>query len=184
MSEYYLISQLPSLDGISDSLPMPITEERFLELCDRFLGEKAKSKIKNLTLLPPLTLKKSGSTLIDAWNEGERNLRLALAKVRAEKMKKSFDVGNIFLSGELIKLANTVVEINSPLKAQIFLSNYRLEFLETLRPIDNFSEEFVYYYGLKLKLTLKMRAFDVNKGQSVYKNIYNSILNGESLEVK
>ena len=40
MAEYYLISQLPSLDGISENTPLPITEERFTELCNRFLGEK------------------------------------------------------------------------------------------------------------------------------------------------
>ncbi len=29
MAEYYLISQLPSLDGISENTPIPITEEQF-----------------------------------------------------------------------------------------------------------------------------------------------------------
>lgn len=40
MAEYYLISQLPSLDGIHDNAPLPITEERFTELCDRFLKKR------------------------------------------------------------------------------------------------------------------------------------------------
>ena len=37
MAEYYLIAQLPSLDGVGENMPVPITEERFLELCCRFL---------------------------------------------------------------------------------------------------------------------------------------------------
>ena len=41
MAEYYLISQLPSLDGLSENVPMPITEERFFELCERFLNKKS-----------------------------------------------------------------------------------------------------------------------------------------------
>ena len=49
MAEYYLISQLPSLDGIGENTPIPITEERFLELCSRLLGKKAQNKIKKLT---------------------------------------------------------------------------------------------------------------------------------------
>ena len=44
MAEYYFMSQLPSLDGIGEQVPLPITEERFLELCHRFLGKKAQRK--------------------------------------------------------------------------------------------------------------------------------------------
>ena len=90
MAEYYLISQLPSLDGISENAPLPISEERFTELCNRFLGKKAQEIMKNLTIVPPKSFETSGSALVDAWNESERNLRFALGKVRAEKMKKAF----------------------------------------------------------------------------------------------
>mgnify|MGYP005612931661 CR=1 FL=1 len=41
MAEFYLVSQLPSLEGLSDNSPLPITEERFMELCSRFLSKKA-----------------------------------------------------------------------------------------------------------------------------------------------
>ena len=182
MAEYYLISQLPSLDGIGENTPIPITEERFLELCSRLLGKKAQNKIKKLTLVPPLTPEKSGSTLIETWNEYERNLRLALGKARAEKIKKPFDMGNKALPIELIKAADAAVEMESPLEAENFLSHYRLEFLETLRPMDTFSEDFVFYYGLKLKLMLRTRQFDAKLGETTYRNIYNSILNGDRLE--
>lgn len=40
MSMYYLMAQLPSLDGIGENAPPPITEERFHELCHCFLGKK------------------------------------------------------------------------------------------------------------------------------------------------
>ena len=182
MSEYYLISQLPSLDGLNENTPLPITEERFYELCDRFLGKKAKSEINKLTLLPPRDYEKSASPFIEAWNNGERNLRLALAKIRADKMKKTFDTGNNPLPVELIKVAATATEAESPLEAEKLLNTYRLEFLETLRPIDSFSEEYVYYYGLKLKLIQHLRQFDSTAGETAYKNIYNSIINGDRLE--
>lgn len=182
MAEYYLISQLPSLDGIGENAPIPITEDRFLELCNRFLGKKAQTEIKKLTLVPPRIHEKSGSALIEAWNEGERNLRLALGKARAEKMKKPFEMGNRALPVELTKAASAAVEIENPLDAENFLSHYRLEFLETLRPMDTFSEDFVFYYGLKLKLMLRTRQFDEKLGEATYRNIYNSILNGDRLE--
>lgn len=182
MSEYYLISQIPSLDGIGENTPVPITEERFLELCGRFLGEKTLSELRNLTLVPAINAEKSKSALIEAWNEGERNLRIALAKVRAEKLNKAFDLQNKNISLELLKVANTAIEKENPLEAEIYLSNHRLSFLETLRPTDSFSEDYVFYYGLKLKLVLRMRQFDTQKGEKTYKDIYDSILNGDSLE--
>ena len=182
MSEYYLISQLPSLDGISENMPLPITEERFFELCNQVAGKRIQNELSKVTLLPSKTYEKSSSSLIENWNNGERNLRLALAKVRADKMKKSFDSGDNVLSSELLKLANTAIEIESPMEAEKILNSYRLEFLETLRPMDNFSADFVYYYGLKLKLISHIKQFDTNAGEIAYRNIYNSIMNGDRLE--
>ena len=48
MAEYYFISQLPSLEGIGESSPLPITEERFSELCERFLGKRAQEIMKKI----------------------------------------------------------------------------------------------------------------------------------------
>ena len=182
MAEYYLISQLPSLDGISEATPVPITEERFLDLCGRSLGEAAQKTLAKLTLSPSRDLEEMASPLLDAWMQGERDLRLALAKVRAEKLSKPFDMANKSLPAELLKVAATAVELESPMEAEKFLSDYRLGFLEFLRPTDPFCEDFVYYYGLKLKLLLRSRQFDTRLGEAEYRNIYNSIMNGDRLE--
>jgi len=182
MAEYYLIAQLPSLDGIGENTALPITEERFMELCGQLLGEKERRVLAGLTLLPPKNHERSGSALIEAWNEGERNLRFALGKARAEKMKKMFDTQNRSFSPELIKAANTATEMENPLEAEKLLLKYRLDFLETLRPTDSFSKEFVCYYGLKLKLLARIRQFDAALGEAAYRDIYGSILNGDRLE--
>ncbi|MEE0980530.1 MAG: DUF2764 family protein [Acutalibacteraceae bacterium] len=183
MAEYYLISQLPSLDGISESTPLPITQERFTELCQRFLGKKAQREFEKLTLAPSRNPEKSSSALIEEWNEGERKLRLALAKLRADKMNKQFDAGNQSFSPTLLQAARTAIESESPMEAEKLLNRYRLDFLETLRPMDSFSEEYVFYYGLKLKLIERIRKFDTESGESAYRNIYSSIMNGERSEV-
>ena len=179
MAEYYLMSQLPSLDGVGENAPLPITEKDFLEVCRRFLGKNELNELEKLTLLPPRNPVKSSSPLIEAWNEGERNLRLALAKLRADKMKKSFAVAEGYLSAELLQTARTAVEFESPMEAEKFLNDYRLKFLETLRPMDTFSRDSVFYYCLKLKLISRMRNFDNEGGKTAYKNIYNSVLNGD-----
>lgn len=182
MAEYYLISQLPSLDGINENTPLPITQERFTELCQRFLGKKAQKELEKLTLIPPKISEKSSSELIEKWNEGERSLRLALAKLRADKMDKHFDAETQSFSAGLLQASRTAVEIESPMEAEMFLNKYRLDFLETLRPMDSFSEEFVFYYGLKLKLIERIRKFDSASGEAAYRNIYDSIINGERAE--
>lgn len=182
MAEYYLISQLPSLDGVAENTPLPIDEERFSELCNSFLSKTAQKELSELTLLPSKTYKKSSSPLVETWYNCERNLRLALAVVRAEKMKKSFEAENHSFPTELVKVVNSAVEIENPLEAENFLNRYRMDFLESLRPMDNFSLDFVFYYALKLKLLLRARQFDTNAGEAAYRNIYNSILDGDRLE--
>ena len=183
MAEYYLISQLPSLDGISENTPIPVTEKQFLELCSRFLGKKALAELNKLTLVPSRNYEKSSSALIEKWNEFERKLRLALAKFRADKMNKHFDSETQSLPAELSQAARTAIEIESPMEAEKFLNRYRLEFLETLRPMDSFSEEFVFYYGLKLKLIERMRKFDTQSGETAYRKIYDSIMLEDKTEV-
>ncbi|MBQ6936720.1 MAG: DUF2764 family protein [Clostridia bacterium] len=183
MAEYYLISQLPSLDGLSENVPMPITEERFNELCERFLSKKSQEQLRKLTLMPPRDYEKSESSLVEAWNDGERKLRLTLAKVRADKMKKQFEMNENSVSPLLQQAVREAIEIENPMEAEKFLNKYRLEFLESLRPMDSFSEDFVFYYGLKLKLISRIKQFDQESGETAYKNIYSSIINGERLEV-
>ena len=183
MAEYYLISQLPSLDGISESTPLPITEERFADLCERFLGKTVQNELKNLTLIPSRDHEKSTFSLIDAWNEGEQNLRLALAKVRADKLKKPFGT-DVSVSGGLLQVARTAVDFESPMEAELFLNRYRLDFLESLRPTNPFAESYVFYYMLKLKLLSRIRQFSEESGRSAYRNIYHSIMDGDSLEAQ
>lgn len=183
MAEYYLISQLPSLDGISESTPISVTEKQFLELCSRFLGKKALAELNELTLVPSRNYKKSSSALVERWNEGERKLRFALAKLRADKMNKHFDVGLESFPAELLQAVRTAVEIESPMEAEKYLNQYRLDFLEALRPTDSFSEEYIFYYGLKLKLIERMRKFNSQSGEAAYRKIYDSIMSEDKTEV-
>ena len=176
MAEYYLISQLPSLDALGVNAPLPITEERFAELCRTFLKERAQAVLERITLTPPKISESTGSPLIDSWNESERNLRFALGKIRAEKLKKPFDTENRVIPAEYIKAAEAAAGLESPMDAERALCEFRIELLENLRPMDNFSEEFIFYYGLKLKLLGRIRQFDAVAGKTAYGNIYNSII--------
>ncbi len=183
MAEYYLVSQLPSLDGLGENTPLPITYERFEELCRRYLGKKALSELAKLTLIPPREAQRSASALVARWNEEERSLRFALAKLRAEKAGKPFDDGQKSYGATLLQAARAAMEAESPLKAEELLNRYRLSFLESIRPTDTFSEEYVFYYALKLKIIARIRNFDTESGVICYKKIYNSVLHTDRSEV-
>ncbi len=184
MNQYYLMSQLPSLDAVSDGMALPISWERFYELCSRFLSKKAMAALDALTLKPPRHPSPSGFSVIDSWNSSERLLRLALGAVRAERMKKSFDTEGEMIPIQLLQVSRIASESEDPLSAENFLNKHRLETLESLRPADAFSEESVFHYGLKLKLIERMRRFDTERGQAAYRNIYGSILNGDVQEAE
>lgn len=183
MAGYYLISQLPSLDGISDNMPLPITEERFSELCHQLLGKKTLDEMKRITLLPERESEDCGSDFINNWLDSERKLRLALAKVRAQRLNKSFDTGNTLIPLHYQKAAEAAMQSKDPLEAEKLLCSCRLELLEAQRPMDGFSVDYVFYYGIKLKLISRLRGFDTEAGEAAYKNIYNSVLMADSLEV-
>ena len=184
MNQYYLIAQLPSLEIASETTALPITEERFYELCRTNLGKKAWNALSGLTLVPGRQNKKSGYSFIDKWNEWEKNFRLALAAARAEKLKKPFEGETGACSGHLLQTVRQAVEMEDPLEAERYLTRARLDFLETLRPADAFSENMLFYYALKLKLILRIQQFDKVKGQNAYRKIYGSIMYGGDQEVK
>ncbi len=179
MDQYYLMAQLPSLDGLSETAPPPITEEDFLALCQQHAGKAAVKKLSALTISPKRDAKPTGDPFTDSWNALERQLRLALGVARAEKLHKSFDPGDTPLSSETLQAADAAVEIQSPLAAEHFLSRYRLAELEKLRPADPFSPNALLYYGLKLKLLWRLRHFDEAKGRAAYRRIYDATIQQE-----
>ena len=184
MNQYYLIAQLPSLEIASETTALPITEERFYELCKTNLGKKAWNALNGLTLVPKRQNQKTGYSFIDKWYQWERNFRLALAGARAEKMKKPFEGKTGEFPEELLRTVRQAVEMGDPLEAERYLTRIRLDFLETLRPADSFSETMLFYYALKLKLILRLQRFDKSRGQSAYREIYSAIMHGGDQEVK
>lgn len=173
--QYYLVSQLPAIENI-DSKQLPITEKYYKDLCSRFLDAKSLKIVENLSLEPPKKEEPTGSAFLDAWNDRERCLRMALAQVRALKMKKEFDVLPGGCTADILQAARTAVGMDSPLSAEEFLNKYRMEALKSLTPIDSFSVDAVFAYGIGLMLAARMKKFDVENGKVSYHKIYDEIL--------
>ncbi len=173
--QYYLVSQLPSVENL-DASRLPITENYYRDLCGRFLDAKSQKIVQNLSLEPPKDDKKTGSAFLDKWNDRERCLRFALAQVRALKMKKEAEMLPPGCTADIIQTARTAVGMDSPLAAEEFLNQYRMDTLNSLAPLDSFSVDAVIAYGLKLMLAQRMKKFDVAAGKEAYHKIYDEIL--------
>lgn len=174
--QYYLIAQLPDISFLGENQVLPITEKYYRDLCARFLEKDKLHILENLFLEAPKSLESTGSQFLDRWYENERYLRYALAQIRAQKLKK--DVGNIpvLCPADIMQTAKTAVGMDSPLSAEQFLYEYRLKVLDELKPIDLFSEDAVFAYGIRLMLIQRMKQFDKARGADSYHKIYDSIL--------
>ena len=179
MAYYYLVSQLPNISSSESKAALPLTGAEFLELASRFITEDEKAVLQGLSLIPPMENISTGSVFLDVWYEKERNLRCALAQIRAQKMKKDSVPLPPGCTADIISAARTAVGMDSPLSAEQFLFEYRLRLLDDLRPLDGFSIDAVYAYGIKLLLVERMKKFEVENGKTSYHEIYDTILSNE-----
>lgn len=176
---YYLIAQLPDISA-SGEKAVPITEKQYRELCSRFLSAREMKVMNTLSLVPPKEQTDTGSHFLNEWYDKERNLRFALAQIRAQKMKKDSDQVPGSCTADILQAARTAVGMDSPLSAEQFLYEYRTGVLNNLRPYDIFSIDCVYEYGIRLMLTQRMKKFNRETGTASYHKIYDSIL-GEKI---
>ncbi len=179
MANYYLVSQLPNISVSESKAALPLTEKSFKELACRFISECEQKVINELSLVPPTEAVSTGSEFLDTWYEKERNLRYALAQIRAQKMKKDNIALPAGCTADIVNAARTAVGMDSPLSAEQFLYEYRLRLIDSIAPLDSFSIDAVYAYGLKLMLVERMRKFEVENGKISYHKIYDTILDGD-----
>ena len=178
--QYYLVSQLPDISAAGEKSALPITEKYYRYLCSRFFDAKQIEILNKLSLEAPKFPESTGSVFLDKWYDFERALRYALAQVRAQKMKKEAGSVPVSISADLVQAARTAVGMDSPLSAEQFLYEFRLSVLNTLQPMDYFSADYVFAYGIRLMLLERIRKFDKEKGTDSYHKIYDTIL-GETI---
>jgi hypothetical protein len=176
VKQYYLLAQLPAFTVSDDRTSLPITEEYFNDLCSRFLDGNSLKILEGLSLEPPRERTITGSPFVDAWYERERALRIALAQIRALRMKKQFTEDSEVLPADIVQTARTAAGLDSPLAAEQYLNKYRVSMLDAMRPADDFSADAVFAYGLKLKLATRMKKFNAAAGMASYHMIYDRIL--------
>ena len=177
--QYYLVSQLPDISASGEKSTLPITESYYRNLCSRFLEHSQLNILNSMTLEAPRECVKTGSDFLDKWYDNERSLRFALYQIRAQKMKKDLPQIPFTIPGDIVQAARTALGMDSPLSAEQFLFEYRISVLNNLQPLDPFSTDYVYAYGIRLMLLERMKKFDRVKGTESYHKIYETILDGD-----
>jgi hypothetical protein len=173
---YYLAAQLPSFSTSADKAPLPITSAQLSELCSRFFDKRSMRLLDGISLEPPKIPEKTGSPVIDSWNEMENSLRTALALARAQKLGRDFSAANPSIRPEAVQAARAACGMDNPLAAEQSLNEFRIDFLNRIAPVSLFSTESVFVYALKLKLAERARKFNEEAGMASYRTIYDGIL--------
>jgi hypothetical protein len=112
---------------------------------------------------------------IDRWRKRERSLTLALAQLRAARLKTDAPPAEQ-LDIETENQAKTAVTMDNPLEAELFLDKGRWDAVERLKQNAYFNVNAVYAYMLKLLLIERRAAFKTEEGFAEYKALYASIM--------
>lgn len=177
-SYYYLMAQLPT---INESSQPHIRFKSFKELALRFLTEKDAAILCKLSLEPPRSEEKTGSTFLDSWYGFERSLRLALEQQRSLKLKWESRISyterlTLAEAFSIMQIARTAIAMKNPLEAEVFLDNARFQAADTVKSADIFSSDSVFSYAIKLLLRERAAQFNMERGREEYAHVYNEIL--------
>jgi len=172
-----------------------MSSEEYKELASSLLSKKDINMFKHLSLDPqhyiynfdtdpeaPKKIPLTGCKFIDNWREWERTLRLNLVRNRAIKLNRDIgDVSNLssppISPKEAYVAASTAVSMEgNPLEREVFLDKARWAAIDTLTSYDNFNQNNVFAYYLKLLLLERRQAFNAEIGFAEYKSIYSEII--------
>jgi hypothetical protein len=118
------------------------------------------------------------SPFIKRWREWELALRLNLARLRVQKLKRegASAVDAPDYPADAALAAKNALAIESPLEAEIYLDKARWDAIESFQGISSFSESAIYAYLIKLLLMERRAAFKTEEGITEYKALYTAIL--------
>jgi len=187
-SYYYLVAQLPAL---SYGAPAPLGAGDFIELCRNLMEDSDKPLLRECALDPAGSEQTSGdeaayarlsapthSALIDGWRAWERALRLNLARLRSQRLKR--DTAALTEPPvdplDAATVAKAALTMESPLEGELYLDRARWDAIESLQGFDYFGRDTVYAYLLKLLLLERRAQFKAEEGFSEYKALYASIM--------
>jgi hypothetical protein len=179
---YYLVAQLPSLAYGQEP---PMSSVHFLDLARAQLSGEDAGFLALLSLDPrsPDTGRPSyaeaqgpsGSGFVDRWRDWERALRLNLARLRAQRLKREA-LDPPVVPADTVGSAQQALMAENPLEAEMILDRARWNAIDQFQGIAAFSRNAVYAYFLKLLILERRASFKAEAGFAEYKSLYASIL--------
>jgi len=178
---YYLVAQLPYLKYLQEK--KPINSAVFKAMCLKYLSKSDVAALEYCRLGiseegEPLSVQQN-SSFLNKWLKRERDLILTLAKLRAEKQKRTKfppSPENWQPSYEIEIEARAISELDNPLEAELKLDRGRWEAVEKFAEGDYFGVNTVYAYLIKLLLIERRLSFKTEEGFDEYTALYAEIL--------
>ena len=162
---YYLLSSLPMLQPDGE---MPVTYEKFLQMC----SESVKQPMYDL--LRDLTVDSSRGKLLSKWSRFYNALSEELAYQRCARLGRPVKAGEN-RDPDMIKTVNDVMNEKNPLNAENMLLTLEMEKLDELLINHWFDESALIGYALKLRLLERRNVFDRESGKKEFGRILGSI---------
>jgi hypothetical protein len=180
---YYLVAQLPSL--VYGQEP-PMSSVHFRDLARAQLSGEDAGFLALLSLDPqppdpgrPSYAEAqgpSGSGFVDRWRDLERALRLNLARLRAQRLKREGAMDPPVVPADTAGSAQQALMAENPLEAETILDRARWNAIDQFQGTAAFSRNVVYAYFLKLLILERRASFRAETGFAEYKSLYASIL--------
>ena len=187
---YFLTAQLPYL---TYGQTAPLALSRFRELCRENLTAEDLALLELCSLdpdpvqadlpqdgrgasyaeLPPET----SSPFINKWRAWERALRLHLARLRGQQLRRDAglaDPPDMFVDAQAAARAACAME--SPLEAEIYLDKARWDAIEEFQGMAYFHRDNIFAYLLKLLLLERRASLKTEEGFMEYQSLYASIM--------
>jgi len=169
---YYPAASLPMLRGPDQ--PPPITSEKMLDVCSRYLASRDYDALHAATLKADV---ESASGICLSYYLWEMSLRNELVRYRAvlqglapdEFLRESPD---IFGS---TSIAYEAMAIKSPLEAEMYLDGCRWAKIEELSAGHYFDIDFLLAYRLKLQILERHVMFEQERGFAAYQRLYTQV---------
>jgi len=161
---YYFAASLPMLE-FEGKLPMTVAF--FGEECQRLLTKRDFSLMKDL-LCDDEMPQESRNSVYNAWIRFNHNFRNELAWFRAQRLHKdpsSYIRGQKENEPSLVEMIHQASKHTNFLEAEKLLAKAKWQFLNELESSHYHDLEFLFVYGLKLKILEKFQEYSSPEGK-------------------
>lgn len=156
MAYYYLISSLPMLKSDGD---MPLSYDKFLEMCHDALSDSKYEVIKNLSL------SSNKGPLVSEWAKFYGVLKQELTYQRNIRLGRKASPPSV-RDESIVKVVSAVMNHENPLIAEEMLLSLEFQRLDELVGIHCFDDYVLIGYALKLKLLERKKSFVYDDGKA------------------